>query len=103
MAETNESIISRAQRVHGGLGYTWDLPLAGWHQHGQMLYVGDGPIELHIMTVAKETLKHSRGPADDFEINFTRHNLIRKRQEAVARYVPQLHAAGVDPKCIATE
>jgi len=103
MADTNESIVTRAQRVHGGLGFTWDLPLAGWHQHGQMLYVGDGPIELHMMTVAKEVLKHVHGPESDYEINFTRNNLNVKRRQALERYVPRLKAAGVDPRCVASE
>ena len=32
MADTNESIVTRAQRIHGGLGFTPDLPLAGCRQ-----------------------------------------------------------------------
>lgn len=100
MAEINENIVTRAQRIHGGLGFTWELRLASDYAHGQMLYVGDGPIELHMMTVAKETLKHYQGPADDFEIHFTRHNLIRKKQEALDKCIPLLRAAGVDPSCL---
>lgn len=102
MADTNESIVTRAQRIHGGLGYTWDLPLAGWHNNGQMLYVGDGPIELHMMTVAKEVMKHVRGPKNEDEIHWTKHNLNVKRREALERCMPKLEAAGVDPSCVSS-
>merc|ERR1712183_860118 len=100
MAEVNESIVSRAQRVHGGLGFTWELPLAGWHQNGQMLYVGDGPIELHMMTVVKQILGKYPLPKDDFEVKFTCHNLLKKREAALERCVPMLRRAGIDPSCV---
>lgn len=100
MAEVNESIVTRSQRLHGGLGFTWDLPLAGFQQNGQMLYVGDGPIELHMMTVAKEVLKHYPLPQDDFEIKFTRHSIMKQREAALQRFVPLLQRAGVDTACI---
>jgi alkylation response protein AidB-like acyl-CoA dehydrogenase len=100
MAEVNESVVARAQRVHGGLGFSWDLPLAYFLEHSQMLYVGDGPIELHMMTVAKESLKHVRGPEDEFELHFTKHNILRRTKAALDRCIPKLKAAGVDPACV---
>ena len=36
MAEVNDSVVSRSQRVHGGLGYSWDLPLPRMAEHGQV-------------------------------------------------------------------
>jgi acyl-CoA dehydrogenase len=100
MAEVNESVVARSQRVHGGLGFSWDLPLAGFMEHAQTLYAGDGPIELHMMTVAKESLKHVRGPEDEFELHFTKHNILRRTKAALDRCIPKLKAAGVDPACV---
>lgn len=100
MAEVNDSVVTRSQRVHGGLGMSWDLPLARMHEHGQMLYMGDGAIELHMITVAKQVLKSYRTATDEEEVWWTRWNLKRKREEALKKYVPVLEKAGVDAQWV---
>jgi acyl-CoA dehydrogenase len=60
-----ESIARRAIQVHGALGVTTDMPLAGILASGLSLALADGPTEVHQVTVARQLLrgyKPAEGP-----------------------------------------
>jgi acyl-CoA dehydrogenase len=60
-----ESIARRAIQVHGALGVTTDMPLAGILAGGLSLALADGPTEVHQVTVARQLLrgyKPAEGP-----------------------------------------
>jgi acyl-CoA dehydrogenase len=52
-----DRVLDRAIQVHGALGMTDDLPLAGWYRHERAARIYDGPDEVHKMVVAKRILK----------------------------------------------
>jgi acyl-CoA dehydrogenase len=57
MAKINHDIVQRALHVHGSLGTTNELPLAGMWMGIPSLALADGPTEVHKTTVAKQVLR----------------------------------------------
>jgi acyl-CoA dehydrogenase len=53
-------VVQRAIQVHGALGISNELPLAGMWVAGPALGLADGPTEVHLVTVAKELAKAAR-------------------------------------------
>ncbi len=51
------NVIDRALQVHGGLGYSSDLPLESMYRAARAARLYDGPDEVHRQTVARQTLK----------------------------------------------
>lgn len=45
-----------AIQMHGGLGYSDDMPFAQWYRHARAARLADGPDEVHVMTVARDYL-----------------------------------------------
>ncbi|MEM9189900.1 MAG: acyl-CoA dehydrogenase family protein [Myxococcota bacterium] len=45
-----------AIQMHGGLGYSDDLPFAGWYRHARAGRLADGPDEVHWMVIARDYL-----------------------------------------------
>jgi acyl-CoA dehydrogenase len=55
------NIVDRAIQVHGALGVTEDVPLAGFWAHLRAMRIADGPDEVHKRTIARHELrKHCR-------------------------------------------
>jgi len=50
-------IIDRAIQIHGGLGYTTDLPLEHMYRQGRALRIADGADEVHKQAMARQILK----------------------------------------------
>jgi acyl-CoA dehydrogenase len=73
------NVVTRAIQVHGALGVSNELPLAGMLLSGPVLGLADGPTEVHKVTVARQVLRDHR-PSDDLWP--TRH---RPKLEAAAR------------------
>lgn len=48
------SIVTKAARLHGGLGLSWELPLASYMLSGHIMGIADGPSEVHKITIAKK-------------------------------------------------
>ncbi|WP_181782057.1 acyl-CoA dehydrogenase family protein [Pseudonocardia pini] len=63
MAKILREIIQRSLHLHGSLGTTSELPLAGWWMGVPSLALADGPTEVHRTTIAKQVLKDYK-PAD---------------------------------------
>jgi acyl-CoA dehydrogenase len=59
------SVVDRAIQVHGGLGVTEDVPLAGFWAHLRAMRIADGPDEVHKRTIAREELRKHRLRQDD--------------------------------------
>ena len=59
-----QDIVQRAIQVHGALGVSNELPLAGMWLVGPIMGLADGPTEVHKVTVARQVLRHYR-PSDD--------------------------------------
>merc|ERR1712093_632269 len=60
------SIARKAIQIHGGIGASWDLPLANMLIGGLVLGIADGPSEVHVQVVAKELMKGYSGTRDSF-------------------------------------
>ena len=50
-------VLDDAIQMHGGLGYSNDLPFARWYRSARAARIADGPDEVHQMLVAREVLK----------------------------------------------
>jgi acyl-CoA dehydrogenase len=57
-------VVQRSIQVHGALGVSNELPLAGMLLAGPILGLADGPTEVHKVTVARQVLRDYR-PSDD--------------------------------------
>jgi len=53
------AILDDCIQVHGGLGYSEDLPFAEWYRHARAARIADGPDEVHVVVVAREYLAGS--------------------------------------------
>ncbi|MCH2171957.1 acyl-CoA dehydrogenase family protein [Myxococcota bacterium] len=85
-ARVMKSVIYRALHIHGSLGVSNELPLAGmWSQVGIMATV-DGPSEVHSVSVAKQVLRDYE-PAPGL---FPTSHLIPKIEAAREKYADLL-------------
>jgi acyl-CoA dehydrogenase len=57
-------VLDRAIQVHGSLGMSDDLPLAGMWRFLRMLRVADGPDEVHKMVIARRELNRAAKRAE---------------------------------------
>ena len=44
-------------QMHGGLGYSEDVPFSLWYRWSRAARIADGPDEVHQMVVARDFLK----------------------------------------------
>jgi acyl-CoA dehydrogenase len=63
-AEVLHDIVRRAVQVHGALGCSNEMPLAGLWMTVPMMGVMDGPSEVHRVTVAKQVLRQHKAATD---------------------------------------
>jgi acyl-CoA dehydrogenase len=59
------NVVDRAIQVHGALGVTEDVPLAGFWAHLRAMRIADGPDEVHKRTIARQELRKHRRRVDD--------------------------------------
>jgi acyl-CoA dehydrogenase len=57
VANTLCDVLDRAIQMHGGLGYSDDLPFARWYRFARAARIADGPDEVHIGVVARDVLR----------------------------------------------
>lgn len=96
------NIVTKSMRLHGGVGLSWEMPLHEMLWVGQVYGMGDGPTEVHKITLARQVLPRyiSRAATEEQEIYFTKYNSLVRYKAAVAKYTPVLKEAGVDLKWI---
>ncbi|MFT7621006.1 MAG: acyl-CoA dehydrogenase [Myxococcota bacterium] len=51
-------VLDDAIQMHGGLGYSEDMPFATWYRAARAGRIADGPDEVHTMVVARDFLRH---------------------------------------------
>lgn len=49
-------VLDDAIQMHGGLGYSQDVPFSTWYRHARAARIADGPDEVHEVVIARETL-----------------------------------------------
>ena len=64
MPEAHHDVVLRAIQVHGALGVSNEMPLAGMLLAGPILGLADGPTEVHKVTVARQVLRGYRESDD---------------------------------------
>ncbi len=50
-------VVDRAIQAHGGMGVCQDTPLAGFWVYGRMIRIADGPDEVHMYQLGRNTVK----------------------------------------------
>jgi acyl-CoA dehydrogenase len=50
-------VLDDAIQMHGGLGYSTDMPFADWYRHARASRIADGPDEVHDVVVARDFLR----------------------------------------------
>ena len=50
-------VLDDAIQLHGGLGYSNDMPFAHWYRHARAARIADGPDEVHDVVVARDFLR----------------------------------------------
>ncbi|MGH2871548.1 MAG: acyl-CoA dehydrogenase family protein, partial [Solirubrobacteraceae bacterium] len=76
-ANVLHDVVDRALQVHGGLGYSTDLPLEAMYRFARAARLYDGPDEVHRASVARQVLRGFQPPADGVPSEF-----IPARREA---------------------
>lgn len=56
VARTLCKVLDDAIQMHGGLGFSDDVPFASWYRHARAARIADGPDEVHEVLVAREYL-----------------------------------------------
>jgi acyl-CoA dehydrogenase len=82
MAKIYHDIAQRALHLHGSLGATHEMPLAGMYMGAASLALADGPTEVHKVAVAKDLLRSAK-PAPGL---FPSEHVPTRRAAAQARY-----------------
>lgn len=54
--ERHDAILDDAIQMHGGAGYSDDLPFAQWYRHARAARIADGPDEVHTLVIARDWL-----------------------------------------------
>jgi len=54
VAQTLCKVLDDAIQLHGGLGYSADMPFGDWYRGGRAARIADGPDEVHFMVIARD-------------------------------------------------
>ncbi|WP_017936759.1 acyl-CoA dehydrogenase family protein [Nocardioides sp. Iso805N] len=84
MARLMHDIIQRTLHLHGSLGTTLEMPLAGWWASVPQLALADGPTEVHQGTIAKQLLKDVRPAPGIFPTEHVPTRLASAREKHAA-------------------
>ena len=57
------AVIDRAIQAHGGMGVSGDTPLAGFFTYARTIRLADGPDEVHMYQLGRNTVKQIVGDA----------------------------------------
>ena len=49
-------VLDDAIQMHGGLGYSDDVPFSRWYRSARAARIADGPDEVHLITIARDWL-----------------------------------------------
>jgi acyl-CoA dehydrogenase len=88
-AKVLHDVVDRALQVHGGLGYSTDLPLEAMYRYARAARIYDGPDEVHRASVARQVLRGFQAPAGDVPSEF----IPARREAARQQFAELLEAA----------
>jgi acyl-CoA dehydrogenase len=57
VAQLLNQVLDDCIQMHGGLGYSEDVPFSLWYRWSRAARIADGPDEVHQMVVARDFLK----------------------------------------------
>jgi alkylation response protein AidB-like acyl-CoA dehydrogenase len=63
-SETAFELATEAMRIHGGMGYTTDLPVERYLRDAPLMMIGEGTNEIQRLVIARGILRRLRGEAD---------------------------------------
>lgn len=87
------NVTSRALQIHGSLGVTNEMPFMDMLLMSFVIGIGDGPTEVHKLTLGRQVLGQHRPSNGLFP---TRH-IPNLRQQAIERYGEVLARHGIEP------
>jgi acyl-CoA dehydrogenase len=79
-AQVLHDVVDRALQIHGGLGYSTDMPLESRYRYARHARFVDGADEVHRESVARAILKTYEAPADGVPSEY-----VPARREAARR------------------
>jgi len=85
-AEVLHDVVRRALHLHGALGCSNEMPLAGMWASVPVMGIADGPTEVHKVTVARQVLKRYQ----PYEGLWPRDFLPERVAEAKAKFARHL-------------
>jgi acyl-CoA dehydrogenase len=91
-ARVLHDVIDRALQLHGGLGFSSDMPLEFMYRFARHARLVDGADEVHREVVARRILKGYQPPEDGVPTEY----IPRRREESVRRFAALLEAATAD-------
>ena len=59
-SETCLEVVTEALRIHGGVGYTQDLPIERYYRDAPLMIVGEGTNEIQRLVIARQLLERYR-------------------------------------------
>ncbi len=84
-ARVLHDVVDRALQVHGGLGYSTDMPLEMLYRYARHARFVDGADEVHRESVARQILRGYEAPEDGFPTEY-----VPKRRDAARRKFAEL-------------
>ncbi len=63
-SETAFELATEAMRIHGGIGYTTDLPVERYYRDAPLMMIGEGTNEIQRLVIARGILARARGDAN---------------------------------------
>jgi acyl-CoA dehydrogenase len=91
-AQVLHDVIDRALQIHGGLGYSTDMPLEMLYRYARHARFVDGADEVHRESVARQILKAYEAPEDGVPSEY----VPARRAAAQQKFAGILDAAPVD-------
>ena len=62
-SETAFEIATEALRVHGGVGYTTELPVERYYRDAPLMIIGEGTNEIQRLVIARGLLARAQAPS----------------------------------------
>jgi acyl-CoA dehydrogenase len=90
-AKVLHDVVDRALQLHGGLGYSTDMPLEMLYRYARHARFVDGADEVHRETVARQILRAYEAPEGDLPSEY----VPRRREAALRKFADVLDAATV--------
>jgi acyl-CoA dehydrogenase len=90
-AQVLHDVVDRALQIHGGLGYSTDMPLEALYRYARHARFVDGADEVHRESVARQILRAYEAPLDDLPTEY----VPRRREAARAKFAEVLREVPV--------